>query len=218
MSLAATAADDLLLEAPVTRRFAITFDYLCPFARNANEHVVAGLRAGADWDVRFLPYSLAQGHVEEGQPDVWERSDPHGASGLLALQVGISVRDHYPDRFLDVHDALFAARHDHGGDIKDRTVLTDVLARHGLPAAEVFDTIDDGGPLGQLQKEHEQAVDDHAVWGVPTFVTDRRAVFVRLLDRPAGDAEVATRRIEQVVDLVDGSLDLHEFKQADLPI
>ncbi len=202
----------------MTRPFAITFDYLCPFARNANEHVVAGLRAGADWDVRFLPYSLAQGHVEEGQQDVWERIDPHGISGVLALQVGITVRDHYPDRFLDVHDALFAARHDAGGDIKDRAVLAEAVERQGVPAAELFRAIDDGGPLGQLQKEHEQAVHEHGVWGVPTFVTDRRAVFVRLLDRPAGDAEVATTRVEQVVDLVDGSLDLHEFKQADLPI
>ncbi len=202
----------------MTRRFAITFDYLCPFARNANEHVTAGLRAGADWDVRFLPYSLAQGHVEEDQQDVWQRADPHGVSGVLALQVGVTVRDRFPDRFLDVHDALFAARHDQGADIKDRAVLAGSLDRCGVPAAEVFRAIDDGGALGQLQKEHEQAVQDHGVWGVPTFVTDRRAVFVRVLDRPAGDAEVATARIEQVVDLVDSSLDLHEFKQADLPI
>lgn len=202
----------------MTRRFAITFDYLCPFARNANEHVVAGLRAGADWDVRFLPYSLAQGHVEEGQEDVWERADPHGVPGVLALQIGITVRDQHPDRFLAVHEALFGARHDQGADIKDRAVLAEALERTGVPAADLFRAIDDGGPLGQLQKEHEQAVHDHQVWGVPTFVTDRRAVFVRLLDRPAGDGEVATGRIEQVVDLVDSSLDLHEFKQADLPI
>ncbi len=205
-------------EAPVTRRFAITFDYLCPFARNANEHVITALRSGADWDVRFMPYSLAQGHVEEGEQDVWERDDPHRVSGLLALQVGITVRDRYPDHFLDVHDALFAARHDQGDDIKDRSVLAEVLERHDLPAAEVFRSIDDGGPLGQLRKEHERAVDEHGVWGVPTFVTDRRAVFVRLLDRPDGDTEVAATRIGQVIDLVDGSLDLHEFKQADLPI
>ena len=202
----------------MTRRFAITFDYLCPFARNANEHVVTGLRDGADWDVRFVPYSLAQGHVEEGQQDVWERPDPHVTSGVLALQVGITVRDRYPERFLDVHEALFAARHDQGADIKDRAVLAEVLADSGVDAGDVLRTIDEGGPLGQLQKEHEEAVNDHQVWGVPTFVTDRRAVFVRLLDRPVGDAEVAIARIEQVVDLVDSSLDLHEFKQADLPI
>jgi hypothetical protein len=59
----------------VSRRFGITFDYLCPFARNANEHVTAALRAGADWDVSFVPYSLAQGHVEDGDVDVWDRDD-----------------------------------------------------------------------------------------------------------------------------------------------
>jgi len=202
----------------VTRRFAITFDYLCPFARNASEHVVTGLRAGADWDVSFLPYSLAQGHVEEGQQDVWERAEPHAVAGVLALQVGLLVRDRYPDRFLEVHEALFAARHDRGEDIKDRDVLAGTLERAGVPAEEVFRAVAEGGPLGQLQKEHEQAVQAHQVWGVPTFITDRRAVFVRLLDRPAGDAAAATARIEQVVHLVDSSLQLHEFKQADLPI
>ena len=44
-------------------RFGITYDYLCPFARNANEHVVAALRGGADWDVTFEPYSLTQNKV-----------------------------------------------------------------------------------------------------------------------------------------------------------
>ena len=31
--------------------FAITWDYRCPYARNANEHVITALEAGADWDV-----------------------------------------------------------------------------------------------------------------------------------------------------------------------
>lgn len=53
-------------------RFDITFDYLCPFARNANEAVVKGLRQGRDWDVAFRPFSLAQVHVEEGEPSVFD--------------------------------------------------------------------------------------------------------------------------------------------------
>src|SRR3954452_4533349 len=71
--------------------FAVTFDYRCPFARNAHEHVVAGLRAGAAWDVTFVPFSLGQVHVGEGEPDVWDhwRDD----TGLLALQAGVVVRD-----------------------------------------------------------------------------------------------------------------------------
>jgi hypothetical protein len=98
----------------VPRSFAITFDYLCPFARNANEHVVAALEAGADWEVTFTPYSLAQGHVPEGEPDVWDREDPFAESGILALSLGLVVRDEHPERFPAVHRALFAARHDAG--------------------------------------------------------------------------------------------------------
>ena len=199
------------------RRFAVTFDYLCPFARNAHEHVLVGLEDGADWDVTFTPYSLAQGHVEEGQPDVWDREDPAAAAGVLAFQVGLAVRDHFPGHFRSIHAAIFAARHDEGRDIKDREVLRDVLTNAGLDADELFDIVDDGGPLKTLRTEHEDAVANHSVWGVPTFIAGDRAVFVRFLDRPEGDAQVARRRIEHAVDLVVDEPMLHEFKQTDLP-
>ena len=32
----------------VTHAFEITYDYRCPFARNAHEHVLDALEAGAD--------------------------------------------------------------------------------------------------------------------------------------------------------------------------
>ena len=59
----------------MTRRFGLTYDYRCPYARIAHDHVVEGLRAGADWDVTFLPFSLGQAHVAEGEPSVWERPE-----------------------------------------------------------------------------------------------------------------------------------------------
>jgi hypothetical protein len=201
----------------VPRSFAITFDYLCPFARNANEHVTAGLRGGAEWDVDFVPYSLAQGHVGEGEADVWERADRESVSGILALQVGLTVRDEHPEAFLDVHDALFAARHDHGLDIKDPSVLRDVVAGAGLDADEVLEQARSGRAPKTLRAEHEAAVDQHTVWGVPTFIAGGRAVFVRIMDRPEGDAGRALGRIERVLDLVEGEPELHEFKQTDLP-
>jgi hypothetical protein len=195
------------------RRFAVAFDYLCPFARNAAEHVTTGLRGGADWDVTFVPYSLSQGKVAEDDTDVWDRDEPDTVSGVLAFQVGLAVRDHTPDRFHDVHEAIFAARHDHGEDIKDRAVLRGVLDGAGLDADDLLAIVDDGGPLKTLREEHIEAVERHNVWGVPTFITDARAVFVRIMDRPDGDTEVARRRIEQLLDLVDGTIELHEFKQ-----
>lgn len=201
----------------MTRRFALTFDYLCPFARNANEHVLAALRAGADWDVTFVPFSLAQAHVEPRNQAVWDRDRPERASGVLALLVGLAVRDELPDEFPAVHEALFAARHDDGRDIRDPGVLRDALTGVGVDAEKVFELVAGGEPLATLRREHTTAAESHSVWGVPTFVTERRAVFVRLMDRPDGDGAGATRVIERVLDLVDGDPILHEFKQTDLP-
>ena len=31
--------------------FDVNWDYRCPFARNAHEHLVAALAGGADWEV-----------------------------------------------------------------------------------------------------------------------------------------------------------------------
>ena len=199
------------------REFAVTFDYLCPFARNANEHVMAALRAGADLDVRWMPYSLAQGHVEDGEVAIWDREQPSNESGILALQAGLAVRDLDGERFLGAHEELFAARHDRGEDLKDADVIAKALGAAGVDPDVVFACIDEGRALATLREEHQAAV-DRQIWGVPTFVTDERAVFVRLLDRPNGDARTSIERIEHVVDLVAGPLELHEFKQVDLPV
>lgn len=194
----------------MTRSFAITWDYRCPFARNAHEHVVAGLEAGAGWQVDFRPFSLSQAHVEEGDPPVW--FDPGKTSTLLAPQAALVVRDKYPDAFNDVHIALFAARHDEALDIRERDVIADVLRLHGGDPDVVFAEVDGGGPLAEYQKTHEALVDEHRAFGVPTFIVDDRAVFVRLMTRPAGDGDLATATIEKVLDLLYDAPELNEFK------
>ncbi|MBW3605926.1 MAG: DsbA family protein, partial [Actinobacteria bacterium] len=156
------------------RTFAVTWDYRCPFARNAHEHVIAGLAAGAEWNVSFVPFSLGQVHVAEGEPPLWDRPDDD--SGLLALQVGTAVRDVDAARFPAVHRDLFAARHDHGGDLRNRDALTGVLERHGVDVAAVFALVDDGRALKAVRDAHETAVAEHQVWGVPTFVSGPNAV------------------------------------------
>ena len=105
--------------------FAVTWDYRCPFARNAHEHLVAALEAGADWDVTFVPFSLNQMHVEEGEPDVWD--DPSKADTLQAAEVAIVVRDRHPDAFLRFHAAMFQARHDQGRDIRAEAYMAKIF-------------------------------------------------------------------------------------------
>jgi hypothetical protein len=194
----------------MSRSFGITWDYRCPFARNAHEHVVTALEAGADWEVEFLPFSLSQMHVEEGDPPVW--FDQGKSSTLLAPEVALVVRDKYPQAFNDVHLALFGARHDDARDIRERDVVGDVLKLHDVDPDDVFASVDAGEPLAEYRKTHEALEADHRVFGVPTFIIGERAVFVRLMTRPQGDADLATATIERVLDLLEGAPELNEFK------
>jgi DSBA-like thioredoxin domain len=198
----------------MTRSFSITWDYRCPFARNAHEHVLDGLAAGADWDVTFVPFSLGQVHVAEGETDVWD--EPSKDSGIVALQAGVVVRDRWPHLFPAVHRALFAARHDESRKLQDPTVVPAVLADNGVDAAEVMEAITDGRPLKQVRLEHETAVQANEVWGVPTFVDGDQAVFIRLMNRPEGDTDLAIRTIERVLDLIGGFPELNEYKHTSI--
>jgi protein-disulfide isomerase-like protein with CxxC motif len=197
--------------------FTVTWDYRCPFARNAHEHILTGLAAGADWNVTFAPFSLGQAHVEEDKPDVWEQ--PEQDSGILALQAAVVVRDDYPDMFPAVHRALFVLRHDQAKQLNDRSEIAKVLADNGAPADAILDLVDSGQALSRVRAEHERYVASHTVWGVPTFIAGDRAAFVRLMDRsPAGsDPGSSIRSIERVVDLLSGWHDLNEFKHTTIP-
>jgi hypothetical protein len=196
--------------------FAVTWDYRCPFARNAHEHLAAALADGADWDVTFLPFSLSQAHVPEGGEPVWD--DPTKAGDLLALAAGVVVRDQYPDRFLEAHVALFGARHDEGLDLREAAVVAGVLDGVGLPGDKIVAEVASGAPVQEIRRAHEHAVGELEVFGVPTFIVDDSAVFVRLMSRPQGDAALARRTIEGVVNLFDTMPDLNEFKYTTLAL
>jgi hypothetical protein len=189
------------------RNIAVTFDYRCPFARNAHEAVVAAIHADALADVtwRFAAFSLDQVHVEEGEPPAWERPPAAWGSGVLPLLYGIAVRDTFPDLFLDTHLALFAARHDHGRKLGSEAVLRDVVNSSGLNADAVAEEVWSGRPLKTLGEEHTQAFDHWGVFGVPTFVEHDDAVFIRFMERGRVDD------LERAVGLLDWTR-LNEFK------
>jgi len=200
----------------MTSSFAVTWDYRCPFARNVHEHLVNAQAGGAEWDLQYVPFSLGQAHVAEGDADVWD--EPGKDTGIVALQAGVIVRDRFPDRFQQVHRGLFAARHDEGLKLQDPDVVRTVLDSNGVDVDEVFAAIDDGTALKQVRSEHEAIVVSHNVWGVPTFISGDEAVFVRIMDRaPEGtDQGLSRDTIERIVDLLDTWPNLNEFKHTSI--
>lgn len=195
----------------MTRSFTITFDYLCPFSRIANETVVEALEAGLDWQVVFRPFSLSQTKVGEGEPAVWDRPvGAEGTRGVLALAWGIAVRDDFPESFLRFHIALYGARFDAGRSLEDEAVLRDVAEEVGLDADAVAAVVAAGQPVATLGLEHAELVKRWSVFGVPTFVAGEEAVFVRLMERQNLDD------VERVLDMVEWTR-LNEFKRTQIP-
>jgi protein-disulfide isomerase-like protein with CxxC motif len=188
--------------------FAVTYDYRCPWARNMHEHVVTGLQGGAEWDVTFLPFSLNQAHVEEGGTPVWD--NPEAGPALLAGLVSLVIRDEYPDKFLDAHRALFAARHDQQLDTREPAVIADVLLSVGLDDAKILAAAPERNE--QFREIHMAAVNDHKVFGVPTFIVGDAATFIRMRSRPQGDVAAAIKTVEGVVGLMTEWPELNEFK------
>ena len=194
--------------------FALTYDYRCPYGRIIHDHVATALKAGADFDVTFTPFCLGQAHVEEGMTDIWDR--PQDDSGIVALQASIAVRDTQPDAFLGAHHALSEYRHRDNGNLRDRALLSEVFAANGVDVEAMWNEVDSGRPLATIKDEHTKYVRSHQVWGVPVFIVGDKAVFVRLLERPNGDAALATRTIERILDNVSWSA-LNEFKHTSVP-
>ena len=193
------------------KQFSINFDYRCPFARNVNEHVINALRHGADYEVSFKGFSLNRVHVEDGGLSVFD--DPNEKENLLAVAAGIVVRDKLPDSFYDAHLELFAARHDHAQDLRSESVIRSALERAKIDSEYVFKELEEGWPYDEFRFEHESSVTEHQVFGVPTFIVDDAAVFVRLMTRGTHvSGEDSVKTIDNVISLIVDHTEINEFK------
>ncbi len=194
--------------------FQLSYDYRCPFARIIHLHTVAALRAGADFDVPFVPWTMSQGARAEGATDVWD--DPARDAEHLALAVSVAVRDHQPEHFLDVHEALFQARHVRAIRLVTRDEVAAVLAPTGVDLDAAFADVATRRPHHVLG-ECFRAFEKYDAFGVPTFVVDGDATFVRYMDPPSDVPGESTVVIASLLDLMTSHGALNEFKHTRVP-
>jgi hypothetical protein len=189
--------------------FGLSYDYRCPFAKNIHLHVLAALAAGADFEVEFIPWTMSQGHRAPGAPDVWNDSAKDPA--LLALAVSVSVRDEQPELFFAAHEALFCARHDRAIRLATMEEISGVLATLGVDMDKVGADVTSRRPH-RVIGENFHAMQAYEAFGVPTFVVDSDATFVRYMNPPTGDGLASAKIIESLVTLMAGQPELNEFK------
>jgi hypothetical protein len=193
--------------------FDLSFDYRCPFAKNLHLHVIEALRAGADFEVNFVPWSLSQGSRGDG-PDVW--NDPAYDGDLLSLAAAVSVRDQQNEYFLDAHEALFRARHDRAIRLVTLDEIGNVLAPLGVDMAQVAADVASRRPHEVIAASHKE-FDRFEAFGVPTFVVNDDATFVRYMREPGDDPAQSVELITALLALMTNRGDLNEFKHTQLP-
>ena len=191
------------------KSFGLTYDYRCPFAKNIHLHVLAALRGGAELDVEFIPWTMSQGHREEGAIDVWEDAEHDPA--LLALAASVSVRDEQPELFLATHEALFRARHESAIRLVTIDEIDTVLSPLGVSMQKVRADLTSRRPH-RVIGENFHAMEAFEVFGVPTFVVGTDATFVRYMQPPTGDNSASVGLIESLVTLMVTQPEINELK------
>lgn len=193
----------------MSRTITVTYDYRCPFARNAHEAIAAAIESGTDIDWAFSPFFLDQSTVGSDTPPLWEQPAGARGTGALALEWSVVIRDQFPDRFLSWHVGAFAARFDRGLHIEDPTVVREVATAAGVDVEAVAAAVSTGAPLAAAGRAHTDVVDRYDVFGVPTFIENDVATFIRFMERGRVDD------LDRAVDLLEWTR-LNEFKRTRL--
>jgi hypothetical protein len=194
--------------------FDLSYDYRCPFAKNIHLHVLKALEAGADFDVNFVPWTMSQGYQEDGAPGVW--NDPKFDAERLSLAVSVSVRDQQPDLFYAAHEALFRARHEQAIRLVTFEEIDRVLGPLGVDVEQVRIDVASRRPHEVIGKCFEE-FSTYEAFGVPTFVVDGDATFVRYMVPPTDGAAASVKLIESLITLMAQKPNLNEFKHTRLP-
>jgi len=193
--------------------FKVSYDIRCPFAKNIHLHLVNALRHGADFDVTFVPWTLSQGHRDEGEIDAWD--NPARDAEHLSLCVDVAIRDGQPEKYLDAHEALFRARHEQGVRLVTEDEIRSVLSPLGVDVDAALADVATRRPHAVLKASYEEFA-RYEAFGVPTFVVGEDATFVRYMQAP-NETTDSVELIRSLVTMVADQPNLNEFKHTRLP-
>ena len=144
---------------------------------------------GDDLDVHWRFFSLEQINSPRGPEwKLWEQPEDYESSGRLAFRAAEAARRQGPEAFDRFHLALLQARHEAKENIADRAVLTRVAADVGLDLERFQADIADPRLDARLAADHTEAVEQHGVFGCPTFVfPNGGAAYLKMRPAPPPD-------------------------------
>jgi protein-disulfide isomerase-like protein with CxxC motif len=153
-------------------------------------------------------FSLSQVNSKVGGYTVWDAADSE-ARGRLAFKAAEAARRQ--DAFDNFHMALLRARHEHGADIDEVGVIEQIAEDSGLDLERFRKDMADSQIASALERDHRSAVEDHGVFGTPTFVCGAGAAYVRLSEPPAASDSVAI--FDRIISIVAEEPRILEIKR-----
>ena len=128
---------------------------------------------GDGLQITWKSFSLEQVNSREG-PDwkVWEQDDIAAPRSLLSLVAGEAARAQGGAAFERFHLALLTARHGGNGRIALNGLgpMLELAREAGLDIERLRRGIEDPATVAQVGRDHTEAVEQHGVFGTPTFV------------------------------------------------
>jgi hypothetical protein len=128
-----------------------------------------GTKVEVDWQ----PFALAQINSDKDaelktweQPGVLDGTD----KTFLAHMSGLAAKRQGKEAFESFFITLLKARHEGKKDLTDPEVMREAAVAAGLDVARFLEDQADPDLLREIGESHTTAVEEHGVFGVPTYV------------------------------------------------
>ena len=147
---------------------------------------------GDNLEVNWKNFSLQQVNSKEGSEwKVWEQVDLHEARSLLSSVAAEAARRQGEEASQRFHLALLTARH--GGQdrapLNEDDTLIDIAGKSGLDVGKFKDDLTDPKLLEIVGRDHTEAVEEHGVFGTPTFLFENgQSAYVKSFIPPDEEA------------------------------
>ena len=163
-------------------------------------------------------FQLEQVNSKQGPEwKVWEQPDEHQARSLVAAMASQAARRQGEEIFERFHLALLTARH--GGDeripLNEEEPIVKLAAEVGLDIARFREDLRDRESLAVVGRDHTEAVENHGVFGTPTFLFENgNGAYLKSFIPPAEDS---VSFFEEFVSMVSGRSYVGELKRPQPP-
>lgn len=155
-------------------RIEFFFDPMCPFAYQTSVWI-RDVRDEIGLDIVWRFFSLEEVNRPDGKKHPWERTLSYG---WTPMRVAAWLRRQNMEWCDAFYEACGKALHDDGRRFYDRDVALELLKGAGLPESAWDEALEDPTTHDDVKRDHDEAVREHAGFGVPIIVMPHaRAIF-----------------------------------------